>query len=68
MGVGEKAYKVLHGNLTGLINTFHEFQDKVSVTVNDGYADVVVIFVLVGVNNSTQVEGVTYRVRVLFYF
>ena len=49
-----KTYKVLHGLVTRLVDTLHVLKDVMSVRVNHGYSDVIVVRVL-GVVSSTNV-------------
>ncbi len=48
LGVGGKrvAYEILHGGLACLVDALHELQDVVRVGIDNGYSNVVVIFVL----------------------
>ncbi len=40
------AYEILHGGLACLVDALHELQDVVRVRIDNGYSDIVVIFVL----------------------
>lgn len=53
----KSAYQVLHGNLTGLVDPFHELEYEVGITVNDGYANVVVVFVLLTMRSGGGTGG-----------
>jgi hypothetical protein len=45
--ISDKAeYQILHRCLTRLIYSFHKFEDVVCIAVDDGDANVVVIFIL----------------------
>ena len=41
-----ETYEVFHGLLASLVDAFHVLEDVVRETVDDGYAYVVVVFVL----------------------
>lgn len=62
-------YQILHRCLTRLIYSFHKFEDVVCIAVNDGDADIIVIFVLDPRHHEHfEPNGVwnSYRVRILF--
>jgi len=41
-----ETYEIFHGLLASLVDAFHVLEDVVCETVDDGYAYVVVVFVL----------------------